>query len=71
MYIVCKFLLVVFFVVFNFFNAAAQLPSGGLAPDFTVTDINGNSHHLYQYLNQGYTVAKQMVFYNTSENQII
>jgi hypothetical protein len=35
----------------------AQLPSGSLAPDFTTTDINGNSHNLYDYLSQGYTVV--------------
>jgi hypothetical protein len=38
------------------FNAHAQLPTGSIAPDFTVTDINGNTHHLYEYLDQGYTV---------------
>lgn len=31
----------------------AQLPNGSTAPDFTVTDINGQTHHLYDYLNQG------------------
>jgi thiol-disulfide isomerase/thioredoxin len=39
------------------FNVHAQLPSGSIAPDFTVTDINGNTHHLYDYLDQGYTVV--------------
>ncbi len=34
----------------------AQLPDGSIAPDFTLTDINGNSHNLYTYLNQGKTV---------------
>jgi len=34
-------------------NAQAQLPNGSIAPDFTLTDINGNTHHLYDYLNQG------------------
>jgi hypothetical protein len=33
-----------------------QLPAGSIAPDFTVTDINGQSHHLYTLLNQGKTV---------------
>ena len=41
------------------FYAHAQLPSGSIAPDFTVTDINGNTHHLYEYLGQGYTVVLQ------------
>jgi hypothetical protein len=35
----------------------AQLPSGTLAPNFTTTDINGNTHTLYDYLNEGYTVV--------------
>ncbi len=34
----------------------AQLPNGSTAPDWTLTDINGNSHHLYSYLDSGYTV---------------
>ena len=62
MHIICKFLFVVILVVFNFFNATAQLPAGSVAPDFTVTDINGNTHHLYGCLNQGCTVVGQMVF---------
>ena len=33
-----------------------QLPSGSIAPDFTVTDINGQTHNLYTLLNQGKTV---------------
>lgn len=38
-------------------NANAQLADGSVAPDFTANDINGTSHHLYDYLNQGYTVV--------------
>ena len=34
----------------------AQLPPNSVAPDFTATDINGVQHHLYDYLDQGYTV---------------
>ena len=37
-------------------SSFAQLADGSVAPDFTVTDINGNSHRLYDYLNNGYTV---------------
>lgn len=37
-------------------GAMAQLPANSWAPDFTATDINGESHHLYEYLDQGYTV---------------
>jgi cytochrome oxidase Cu insertion factor (SCO1/SenC/PrrC family) len=34
----------------------AQLPDGSVAPDFTLKDLNGNNHTLYDYLNQGKTV---------------
>lgn len=37
-------------------TAHAQLPDGSIAPDFTVTDINGGEHNLYEYLDNGYTV---------------
>lgn len=38
-------------------SAKAQLPDGSIAPDFTATDINGNTHRLYDYLDQGYSVV--------------
>lgn len=34
----------------------AQLPNGSIAPDFTVTDVNGKSHNLYSYLDEGKSV---------------
>ena len=34
----------------------AQLPNGSTAPDWTLTDIDGTTHNLYSYLDQGYTV---------------
>lgn len=37
-------------------SASAQLPNGSIAPDFTVTDINGNEHTLYDYLDAGIPV---------------
>lgn len=37
-------------------TANAQLASGTVAPDFTATDINGNTHSLSAYLAQGKTV---------------
>ena len=37
-------------------NVSAQLPDGSLAPDWTMTDLNGTVHHLYEYLDDGYTV---------------
>ena len=36
--------------------ARAQLPNGSIAPDFTVTDLDGNSWNLYTLLNEGKTV---------------
>lgn len=38
-------------------GAMAQLPSGSVCPDFTGTDLNGVTHNLYDYLDQGYTVV--------------
>jgi hypothetical protein len=38
-------------------SAFAQLPAGSIAPDFTFTDLNGTSHRLYDYLDQGKTVV--------------
>lgn len=38
------------------FSLSAQLADGSIAPDFTVVDINGNSHTLYDYLDEGKVV---------------
>jgi Leucine-rich repeat (LRR) protein len=43
------------FLVIPFFSFS-QLPDGSIAPNFTVTDVNGNNHVLYDYLDDGYTV---------------
>ncbi|AEA43820.1 T9SS type A sorting domain-containing protein [Fluviicola taffensis] len=37
-------------------SANAQLANGSVAPNFTFTDLNGTSHTLYDYLDDGYTV---------------
>lgn len=37
-------------------HSQAQLASGSIATDFTMTDINGTTHNLYTYLNAGKTV---------------
>ena len=34
-------------------TAYAQLPAGSTAPDFTITDIDGNEHNLYSILDEG------------------
>jgi thiol-disulfide isomerase/thioredoxin len=37
-------------------SLCAQIPNGSICPNFTGTDLNGNTHELYSYLDQGYTV---------------
>ena len=50
-------LLIAIIVLLSFNNSQAQLPDGSIAPDFTVTDLNGTTHKLYEdYTDQGYTV---------------
>lgn len=43
-------------LLFMGFTAQAQLPDGSIAPDFTVTDLDGNEWNLYDILDQGKTV---------------
>lgn len=43
-------------MMFASMGAMAQLPPNSWAPDFTATDLDGNTQHLYDYLDQGYTV---------------
>ena len=33
------------------------LPDGSIAPDFTATDINGTTHNLQSYLDEGKSVV--------------
>ncbi len=42
--------------VFACCTAQAQIADGSIAPDFTVTDLNGTTHTLSEYLAQGKTV---------------
>jgi len=44
------------FTMLGFSAAHAQLANGSTAPDFTLTDIDGNTQHLYDYLDAGKTV---------------
>jgi thiol-disulfide isomerase/thioredoxin len=37
-------------------SVRAQLADGSIAPNFTLTDIDGNTHELYDYLDQGRAV---------------
>ena len=38
-------------------ESIAQLPDGSVAPDFTITDLDGNQHKLYDLLDDGYSVV--------------
>ncbi|WP_298221395.1 T9SS type A sorting domain-containing protein [Flavobacterium sp.] len=46
-----------FAFIFCSLQSQAQIAPGSVAPDFTVTDINGVSHHLADYLAAGKTVV--------------
>lgn len=50
-----RFIAFIFFFWSSFFSFG-QLENGSIAPDFNLTDINGNQHNLYSYLDQGKTV---------------
>ena len=50
-----KRILFILLILFGL-KAQAQLPDGSVAPDFTLTDVNGTTHNLYAYLDSGYTV---------------
>ncbi|SVD70633.1 uncharacterized protein METZ01_LOCUS423487, partial [marine metagenome] len=48
--------------VFTFSNAQTGLLAGtGYAPNFTVSDINGTSHTLYNYLDSGKVVVLELL----------
>jgi hypothetical protein len=51
-----------FAILFTFSSlfSYSQLPDGSVAPNFTTTDLNGNEHQLYDYLDMGYTVIIQI-----------
>ena len=49
-------MLITLMTLFSTQSIFAQLPNGSIAPDFTVVDLNGTSHTLYEYLDAGQTV---------------
>ena len=51
-----KLILAVTLGLFLNLDSQAQMADGSIAPDFTTTDINGQTHRLYDYLDAGYTV---------------
>ncbi|MCB0820437.1 MAG: redoxin domain-containing protein, partial [Bacteroidetes bacterium] len=54
-----KYCLSLFFLLAQIF-LHAQIPNGSVAPDFTLTDYDGNVHRLYDYLNSGKTVILEV-----------
>ena len=45
--------LLIIILLLSFTHSKAQLANGSIAPDFTLTDMNGFEHSLYQdYLDQ-------------------
>ena len=52
-----KRLLILASFIFLMAGMQAQLPNGSIAPDFTLQDINGNTIHLYDYLDSGKAVV--------------
>ena len=52
-----KFTLLLVALFFNSSTIFSQLANGSTAPDFTVTDLDGNTHTLYEYLDAGKTVV--------------
>ena len=55
-YFMKKIIFLTITALFFYLNSFAQLADGSIAPDWTLTDINGTEHNLYSYLDQGYTV---------------
>lgn len=53
---ILRLLAVLFAAVLMSNAASAQLPPGSIAPNFTVTDLDGMEHTLYDYLDDGYRV---------------
>jgi thiol-disulfide isomerase/thioredoxin len=50
-----QFIVIAIFAFISF-NSKAQLLNGSIASDFTFTDLNGNTQHLYSILDSGKTV---------------
>lgn len=51
-----KIFSLLFMLNLGFQSIFGQLTNGSIAPDFTLTDINGNQQNLYSYLDAGKTV---------------
>ena len=51
-----RLLLILLVCSLSFNYSSAQLADGSIAPDWTLTDVNGTAHNLYNYLDGSYTV---------------
>jgi len=51
-----RILLTLLVACWSFSYSSAQLADGSIAPDWTLTDVNGTAHNLYSYLDGSYTV---------------
>jgi len=51
-----RILLITIVGILSFTYSSAQLADGSIAPDWTLTDVNGTAHNLYNYLDGSYTV---------------
>ncbi|MDC1025087.1 fibronectin type III domain-containing protein, partial [Flavobacteriales bacterium] len=54
-------LLFALFFSFSSYSQTGMLNGTGYAPNFTVTDINGTSHTLYNYLDSGYVMVLELL----------
>jgi len=50
------FTLLIAFSCFYLVPGMSQVDDGGIGPDFTTVDLDGNEHNLYDLLNDGKTV---------------
>ena len=51
-----RILLIALVACLSISSSFAQLPNSSIAPDWTLTDLNGTTHNMYSYLDSGYTV---------------
>ena len=51
-----RILLITLVGILSFTYSSAQLADGSIAPDWTLTDVNGTAHNLYNYLDGSYTI---------------
>ena len=54
-------LIFTFLISINTYAQAGLLAGTGYAPNFTVTDINGVSHTIYDYLDSGYVMVLELM----------